>query len=273
VVAAPPKQALSRLLDATSLSEEGDWLTLRLRDPLAAPRPALTVLVQSAVANHGQPRAQAVLDYLRECPSGISGSLAGCLWNYIGPQTLDSPITAALLHLVAACGREDLQILEGGVRVSATQLSPPAREALERLLFRHPLVRFETSRRTPQGLEAVPFAERCEPTYRIPGPLTRGVTLRLRTVTTDFATVDNYGVRQTLSPQAIAELVRRQDTPNFNRFNPGVQYVFNLEVTIDGDTTFTTQASLSDLDLQTPPIPYARLSASLRRQVEDQLKD
>lgn len=283
VLTATPKVALAQMLETTSLSDEGGWLTVRLRDPLEAeaaraPRPALRRLIETTAQNEGDPRIGPYLDYLRACPVGVSSSIAFDFWRYIGNYPAEIPVSTATFHFFASCGKGDLSALGSGTFVPASRLSAPAREALERLVFRQPQVNFQVNRRTPQGhLIALVMGERCEPTFRIPGPLNDAVTLRLQLTTTDFAMGENFGRWSPLTPSAIASSIRtaqgRPDGPVYERFKAGVQYQLALEISIDGDTTFTHRTGLTDIDRTAPPIPYAKLPPNLRRQVEEELKE
>lgn len=278
VLRAPAHQAMSRLLESTTLATEDGWLTLRLRDPLAAefgraPRAALVALVDSAIANQGQPRASAVLDYVRQCPDGIEKGLAGAVWPYVGRFDIQGPLAPAVLHVVAACDRGDFAAMAEGGWVPVGRLGKPVQAALERIVFRHPLVHFQAQRKMPQGVLAITMGEICEPTFRVPGPLAGNVSVRLRSTATEFATVDDMGIFKPLTPVMIAATREGRSFPRYERFSPGVQHQFTLEIAIDGDTTFTAQAALTDVDLQAPSVPYERLPNSLRRRVEEQLSE
>lgn len=277
MLAALQKNALPQLFDRAALSDEDGWLTVRLRDPLAseaarAPRPALHRLIESAAQNEGSPRVGPYLDYLRAYPAGISPSIAQSFWRYVGSYLPEIPVGTATLHLFASCGQADLAALGSGRPVPASRLSLSAHEALERLIFRQPQVHFQVNQRTPQGhLLALVMGERCEPTFRVPGPLTDAITLSLRVTTNDFALGENFGNWKPVTPAAIATALK--GSPADGKFRLGAQYQIALEVAIDGDTTFAHQTALTDIDLTASPVPYAKFPPNLRRQVEEELKE
>lgn len=282
-LAEEPKGALTQMLETSSLTDEGGWMTVALRDPLEAestrvPREALFHLLTHAADNDGSPRLAVYLDFLRACPNGIFGSLAADFWPHIGGVHADNAVNIGALRFVALCNKNDLSQLATGERVPAGRLSLAAQSALERLVFRQPYVRFQVNERTIRGeYMAVEMGERCEPTFRVPGPMTDAVRVRLVTVATDFALGENFGNWTSLTPAAIASSRRARlgkgDGMTYDRFRPGVQYQFHFEVSIDRDTTFTHQSALIDIDLKAAPIPYEKLPAAFRRRVEEEMEE